>query len=143
MHTFCSIQSQTVSTLPFLYIIIFQRGESFDPPSTTGVGGGEIDTCAPGPFCTKFNFEQLLFKAFFDATLRRVFLAASGPKLNLLSRLCTLLFFKEENLPILLAPLMGEIDICDHGLFCTKFNFEPLLFKAFSDAMRIFGSVDP
>ncbi len=39
--------------------------------------------------------------------MRRVFLAASGLKLDLLSRFCTLLFFKEENLSIPLAPLGG------------------------------------
>ncbi len=27
---------------------------------------GEKDICAHGPFCTKFNSEQLLFKSFFD-----------------------------------------------------------------------------
>ncbi len=27
--------------------------------------------------------------------------------------------------------------------FCMKFNFEQRLFKAFCDAMRIFGGVDP
>ncbi len=75
--------------------------------------------------------------------MRRVFLAALGPKLDLLSRFCILLFFKEENLSITLAPLMAEIDICAHGLFCMKFNFKQLLFKAFSDVMLIFGSVDP
>ncbi len=50
-----------------LYIIIFQRWESFTPTSSTMGGWGEIDTCARGLFCTKFNFEQLLFKALFDA----------------------------------------------------------------------------
>ncbi len=37
----------------------------------------------------------------------------------------------------------GEIDIWARELFCTKFNFEQLLFKAFFDAMRIFGGVEP
>ncbi len=35
MRIFGSIKPQTVSTFPFLYIIIFQRGKSFDPPSST------------------------------------------------------------------------------------------------------------
>ncbi len=30
-----------------------------------------------------------------------------------------------------------------HGLFCKKFNFEQLLFEAFSEIMCIFGSVEP
>ncbi len=37
----------------------------------------------------------------------------------------------------------GEIDICARILFWTKFNFDQLLFEAFFDAMRIFGSVQP
>ncbi len=37
----------------------------------------------------------------------------------------------------------GWIDICARGFSCTKFNFEQLLFKAFFDAMRIFGGVEP
>ncbi len=39
------------------------------------------------------------------------------------------------------APLMGEMDICAGGLFCTKFNSEQLL--PFFDVMRIFGSIKP
>ncbi len=103
---------------------------------------GEIDICARGLFCMKFNFEQLLFKAFL---MRCVFLAVSSPKLDL-PRFCILLFFKEENFSIPQIHWGGgeeRIDICARGLFCTKFNFEQLLFKAFSDAMSIFGSVEP
>ncbi len=33
MRIFGSVESQTVSTFPFLYIIILQRWESFEPPS--------------------------------------------------------------------------------------------------------------
>ncbi len=36
------------------------------PPSSTLEGGGEIDICTRGLFCTKFNFQQLLFEPFFD-----------------------------------------------------------------------------
>ncbi len=36
-----------------------------------------------------------------------------------------------------------EVDIRPCGLFCTKFNAEPLLFQYFFDVMRIFGSVEP
>ncbi len=63
---------------------------------------GKINICARRFFGTKFNFEQLLFKAF----LRQcIYLAASSPKLNLLPRFCTLLFFKDGNLSSPLAPL--------------------------------------
>ncbi len=40
MHIFGSIVSQTESTSPFLYIIIFQRQVFFEPPSSTLGGGG-------------------------------------------------------------------------------------------------------
>ncbi len=41
------------------------------------------------------------------------------------------------------APLVGEIDICTRGLFCTKFNSKQLLFEDFFDVMCIFGSIEP
>ncbi len=47
------------------------------------------------------------------------------------------------NLSSFLTPLQGEIDICAQRLFCTKLNSEQLLFEAFLDMMRIFGSVEP
>ncbi len=42
-----------------------------------------------------------------------------------------------------LAPLQGKIDIYARWLYCTKFNFEQLLFKAFFDATLTFRSVEP
>ncbi len=63
MRIFGSIEQQTESTFPFLYIIIFQRWESFEHPSSIQ---GKIDICAHGLVCTKFNFEQLLLKAIFN-----------------------------------------------------------------------------
>ncbi len=60
-----------------------------------------------------------------------VFLVASNLKPNLLDCFWTLLFFEGGNLSSPLAPLQREINICACGLFCTKFNFEQLLFKAF------------
>ncbi len=38
---------------------------------------------------------------------------------------------KYINLLSLLAALLREIDMCVHWLFCTKFNFEQLLFEQF------------
>ncbi len=70
-------------------------------------------------------------------------MAALSPKLNLLSRFCTLLFFKDGNLLSPLAPLHGEIDICVCGLFRTKFNAKQLLFQSFFDVVHLFGSVEP
>ncbi len=64
MPIFGGVQLQSESTFPFLYIIISQLWESFEPPSSTP---GETGIFARELFCTKFNFEQLLFKPFFDA----------------------------------------------------------------------------
>ncbi len=100
---------------------------------------GEIDTCARGHFCMKFDSEQLLFQAFFH---KMCIFAAWSPKVNLISRFCTLKDFKHTDLWRPLAQLVGEIDICARGLFCAKFNFEQLLFEAFFDVMRIFGRVE-
>ncbi len=61
-----------------------------------------------------------------------VFLAASSPKLNLLSHFCTILYFKKwESFEPHSSTEEGEgvkIDICAHGLFHTKFNARQLLF---------------
>ncbi len=51
------------STYPFLYIIIFQTWETFEPSSSTPVVDGHISSWN---FCTKFNDKQLLFQTFFD-----------------------------------------------------------------------------
>ncbi len=40
IRIFGSVKPQTESTFPFLYIIIFLRWESFEPPSSTPGGGG-------------------------------------------------------------------------------------------------------
>ncbi len=61
MRIFGSFEYQTESTFPFLYIIIFQRWQSFEPPNSTP---REIDKCAHSLFCTEFNAEQLLFEVF-------------------------------------------------------------------------------
>ncbi len=50
---------------------------------------------------------------------------------------------KHINLWSPLAQHLGEIDICTHWLFCTKFNAQKLLFEAFSDIMRIFSRIEP
>ncbi len=88
--------------------------------------------CAPTDFCTKFIAQQFLFEAF---------LAASSPEVNLLSHFSTLFYFKDGNFWSSLAPLLEEIDICAHWLFCLQFNDQQLLFEAFLDIMRIFLAV--
>ncbi len=47
------------------------------------------------------------------------------------------------NLWSILAPRVGQVDICARGHFCTKFTSKQLLFEAFFDVMRTFGSIEP
>ncbi len=42
-----------------------------------------------------------------------------------------------------LAPLLGEIEICLHWVFCRKFNLKQLLFAAFFYIIGTFCSVPP
>ncbi len=116
------------------YNIIFNHINLSSPLATPW---GDINICARGLFCTKFNSELLLIEAFF---VWCVFLAALSPKLNVIWHFSTISYF---NLLIPLVPLREEIDICSHGLFCTKFNSEQLLFEAFLNVLRIFGSTEP
>ncbi len=67
-----------------------------------------------------------------------VFLAALSVKLNVFCCFSTL-YFNHTNLSSLLASIKGEIDICAHGPFYTKFNSEQLLFDVFFHVSRIFG----
>ncbi len=75
----------------------------------------------------KFNFQQLLLEAFFD--VMRIFGRVEP----------------NSNLPIFQDPssTLEEIEMRTRGLFWTKFNSKKLLFEAFFNAMRIFGSVEP
>ncbi len=99
----------------------------------------EIHLCAQQLFCTKFISEQHLFETIFD--ILRIFgitepqSESNFPFLYIIKFWTLVLIFLSP-----LALLMGEIDLCAHGLFCTKFNFEQLLLEAFFDMMRIFGS---
>ncbi len=92
---------------------------------------GEIGISAQGLFGTKFNSEQLLFEAFFDAM--RIFRSVFPAKQ----------YFEHANLSRCLVPPEGEIDISARELFCTKFISEQLLFEAFFDVIHIFDSVEP
>ncbi len=58
-------------------------------------------------------------------------------------KICTFKILKCTEMKKPVAPLLGEIDICAHHLFCTKFNSEQLLFEAFFDVMRIYGGNVP
>ncbi len=65
MYIFGSIDPQSESNFPFLYVIRFQTYWSLELPSFTP---GETDIWAHRLFGTKFNSKQLLFEAFFDLT---------------------------------------------------------------------------
>ncbi len=136
MRIFGSVKPASESIFPFFYIVIFQRWYLSSPlPPLCW----EIDICARGLFCSKFNLEQHLFEPFFDAS---VFLAASSPKVNLLTCF-SILYFKDGYLSSPLASFWGRglVDICARGLFCTKFNYKQPLLEAFFYAMCIFGSI--
>ncbi len=91
--------------------------------------------CAHGLFYMKFSSQQPLSEAFFHGM--RIF-GGVGLKHNVSCCLSTP-YFHHITLSSTLAPLKGEIDICAHGLFHTKFNSQQLLTEAFFHGMRIFG----
>ncbi len=99
MQIFGRVEPQTEYTFLFLYII-FQRWESFKHSSSTPWG----DKYMPSQTflydlqcCTNFILTFFLMCC--------VFFAALNPKLNLLSRFCTLIYFKVGNLLNTLTPL--------------------------------------
>ncbi len=81
MRIFGSGEPQTESTFPFLYIIIFQRWESFELSLVADTTYALVDF-----FAQNSMPNNVYFKLF---PMRCVFLAASSLKLNLLSRFCT------------------------------------------------------
>ncbi len=54
-----------------------------------------------------------------------------SPKVNFFPHSSTLKYFKNDNLWTPLAPLLGEIQLCVHWVFCRKFNSKQLLYEAF------------
>ncbi len=62
MRIFCTVESQTVSTFPFLHFIIFQRGESFEPPSSTLKGDRHIHSQT---FLYEIQFRTTFISTFF------------------------------------------------------------------------------
>ncbi len=113
-----------------------QRWESFEHPSSTPVVDRHMRWQT---FCMKFNFEQLFFKAFFDAM--RIF-GGVEPQTECTSPFLYVIIFQRWNLSTSLAPLRGKIDTCAGRLFYTKFNFKQLLFETFLDATCIFCGLE-
>ncbi len=68
-------------------------------------------------------------------------MATSSSKVNLLSHFCTLKYCKDGSLRSPLLPLLGELDIRVHWVFCRKFNSEQFLCEAFLCIIGIFGSI--
>ncbi len=58
------VQNSVLSNLQFLYIIIFQRWESFEPPSSTP-GGGIDRRMHSRTFLYKIQFRTTFIKNFF------------------------------------------------------------------------------
>ncbi len=54
-----------------------------------------------------------------------------------------IIIFKNGNRWRSLAPVLGEIEICVHRVFCIKFNSALFLFEGFFDITDIFCSIQP
>ncbi len=94
---------------------------------------GEIWICVRRVFCKKFNSKQF-FKVFCNII---VLFAAFHPKVNLLTHSDTL-YLKNGNLWSPLAPLLREMEICFHWVFCRKSNSKQVYFNMFFDIIGIF-----
>ncbi len=72
----------------------------------------------------------------------RYFLQHSVLKWIYFPNQCIIIFWTWQRLKPL-ASLLGKTDICVHQVFCSKFNAQQLLFKAFLDTRCIFCSIQP
>ncbi len=96
----------------------------------------KIDICAPWDFCQKYNFGQLLIKAFF--WYNRYFWQCSALKWTCFP--ITVLYLKIDK--FLVPPCStsgGDKDMPTDFIF-RKFNFIQFLFKAFVNTIGTFGS---
>ncbi len=80
----------------------------------------------------------LQIKSFFDAT--NIFGCVEPYSESTFPFKFTIIFQRWQSLEPLVS-LLWKIDICVHWVFCTKLNSEQILFEAFLDIMRIFGSI--
>ncbi len=110
----------------------FLISEQYNISKTTVFGAPKLHswgryTYAPADF---FVWNSVLKNFYLDHFLiYLVFLAASSPKMNLLSRFCALQYLKDGNLQSHQAPLPREMDISAHWLFCMEFNAQQFLFE--------------
>ncbi len=92
MHIFGGVESQTESTIPFLYIIILQRWKSFEPNSSAPVGDRHVRSQT---FFRKFKAKQLLFQTFFD--VMRIFGSVEAQNESTFPFLYIIIFQKWES----------------------------------------------
>ncbi len=126
-----SVEPYIECILPFLYSIIFQPHQSFEPCNSTPVGDRHM------------RWRTFLYRTQFQTTFIGNFFR------------CDVYFWQHSTLKwmyFLFQPYQSfeppssttrEIEIYARGLYCTKFNSEQFLFEDFLDVMRIFGSVQP
>ncbi len=100
---------------------------------------GKIDICACILLCKKLNFEQLLLEVFFN--IIPIFSSVKHQNESNFP-FWYIIWFQTYYLWRPLVTLIGETDICTHGLSRTKFNSKQLSFKHFFHIMRIFDSVE-
>ncbi len=92
MHIFGSVEPQSESNFPFLYIIRFQIYWSLELPSSTC--GGDRHMCL-GTFLYEIQFRITLIWSFLKYC---IFFASLSPKINLISHFCTLKEFEHTDL---------------------------------------------
>ncbi len=130
MRIFGSTERQTESAFLFLYVVIFQIWQSWEPPSFTPERNKHVRplTFSYEIQCwTTFIWSFFSYNAYFWQHWAR----------NWIYFLIFVHYFKDVNLSSPQAPLRREIDKCTHWLFCKKFNAEQLLFEAFPHIMRL------
>ncbi len=87
--------------------------------------------------CSEFNFLQKLSGC--------VCLSISGVKVEGSKHLALgfhqKFYLNTNSIPV--APFLEEIDLCAHRFFLYEIYSQQLLFEAFFDVIRIFGSIRP
>ncbi len=87
-------------------------------------------------FHTKFNSQQLLFDTMGN------FDSVEPPSESTFPVQYIITFQRWQSFEVPSSTL-GEIEVCDHWLFCTKFNSQQLLFEQFFDIIGNFCSFQP
>ncbi len=115
----------------------FWTWRSLEPPSSTLGGDKHV---RPQSFLWKIELWRTFTRNFLWFNL--YFLQRSVLKWIYFPNRYIVIFRTSQHLE-LLAPLLGDIDICAHRVFHRKFNTQQLLFEAFLGIKRIFCNVQP